>query len=820
MDEESIFAAALEKKNSEQRAAFLEGVYAANPQLREEVESLLKAHDDAGDFLEASSDPESTLPISPITEGPGTRIGRYKLLQQIGEGGMGMVFMAEQQEPIVRKIALKIIKPGMDTRQVIARFEAERQALALMDHPHIAKVLDAGTTDSGRPYFVMELVRGIPITKYCDQKRLTPRDRLELFVPVCQAVQHAHQKGIIHRDIKPSNVLVAAYDGRPVPKMIDFGVAKATGAKLTEKTMFTRFGQVVGTLEYMSPEQAELNQLDIDTRSDIYALGVLLYELLIGQTPFDSTRLRTVAFDEMMRIIREEDPPRPSVRLSSSETLPSIAADRQIEPKKLSELLRGELDWIVMKALEKDRSRRYDTATALANDIQRHLNDEPIVACPPSWTYRLWKLARRTAASLTFGVAGARWQAIRAAQQRDRAVTAESLAEQRYRDAQAARRETEQQLERASAAENLAEDRHQSELQARLEIVEQKERVVRLNRDLLDRQRQNPTENPDTISITANELAYTTNEFAHALMEQDHLKEAESTYREALEFQGQTLGEEDGWIATTMANLGQLLQQQGRYNEAEEVYRELLEITLRTSDEEVDWYGITMFSLGWVVSRQGRYDEAEKIFVERLESEQSGFGNERETSAMTLSVIYDEWCRKLVASADLSERDPCKAVEVAKRAIAFNPNRPQHYTSLAAAQCRIGEWQVAVEAFKKGDATEREPNHPIRMFLAIALWQLGEKEQAQQEYAEGAAWIADSFEKPKGQTSVSAEPDNGPDEEQDQTVQEYISELVGIRTEVEHLMGITTEDRHRLVEEYLASADQVTANGSEDNATE
>ena len=318
---------------------------------------------------------------------------------------MGAVFMAQQTEPVKRLVALKLIKPGMDSRQILARFEAERQALALMDHPNIAKVLDAGATDSGRPYFVMELVKGVPITRFCDERQLSPRDRLELLIPVCHAIQHAHQKGVIHRDIKPTNVLVCLYDDRPVPKVIDFGVAKAAGSQLTDASLVTGFGAIVGTPEYMSPEQAQLNQLDIDTRSDVYALGVLLYELLTGTTPIDRRRLGQGALLEMLRVIREEEPPRPSARLSSSETLASIAATRRTDPARLTRLVRGELDWIVMKCLEKERSRRYETANALARDLERYLHGDVVEARSPSAGYRLRKFIRKHRVGITTALA-------------------------------------------------------------------------------------------------------------------------------------------------------------------------------------------------------------------------------------------------------------------------------------------------------------------------------------------------------------------------------------------------------------------------------
>jgi serine/threonine protein kinase/Flp pilus assembly protein TadD len=405
MNEEEIFHHALARSPNE-RAAYLEQACAGEPALRAAVEALLRANVGASGFLEQPAVAALATTDEPISERPGTVIGPYKLMEQIGEGGMGLVFVAEQQQPIRRKVALKVIKPGMDTRAVVARFEAERQALALMDHPNIARVLDAGATATGRPYFVMELVKGVPITQFCDDQRLAPRPRLELFADVCRAVQHAHQKGVIHRDIKPSNVLVTSHDGTPVVKVIDFGVAKAIGQHLTDKTVYTQLSQLIGTPLYMSPEQAGQSGLDVDTRSDIYSLGVLLYELLTGTTPFDQERLKEVGYDELRRIIREEEPPRPSTRISTlGQAATTVSTQRRSDPKQLSRLCRGELDWIVMKCLEKDRNRRYESATALAADVQRYLHDEPVAACPPSAAYRLWKWQRKHRAAAGAGVA-------------------------------------------------------------------------------------------------------------------------------------------------------------------------------------------------------------------------------------------------------------------------------------------------------------------------------------------------------------------------------------------------------------------------------
>ncbi len=506
--EQAVFAEALLRHTPEACAAYLESACGTDAALRQRVEALLRAAENAGDFLEEpptglSGDAESTRLVTElISEKPGDRIGRYKLLQQIGEGGCGVVYMAEQLEPVRRRVALKVIKLGMDTKSVIARFEAERQALALMDHPNIAKVFDAGATETGRPYVVMELVRGIKITDYCDQKNLSTEERLKLFTQVCHAIQHAHQKGIIHRDIKPSNVLVTISEpGSPgSPKVIDFGIAKATtDQRLTDKTVFTAFEQFMGTPAYMSPEQAMMTSLDIDTRTDIYALGVLLYELLTGKTPFDAKDLMAAGLDAMRRIIHEQEPARPSTRLSTmlEADLTTVAKHRHSEPAKLGTLLHGDLDWIVMKALEKDRTRRYETATGLAADVQRHLDNEPVTACPPGAAYRFQKLVRRNklafaagtavALALVFGVVASTWQAIRANRAEQAATLESKRAEQQ---AQLAAQEATRATAEATRATAVATAARRYAYAAEINLAHQAlaENNLSRARELLDRQ--------------------------------------------------------------------------------------------------------------------------------------------------------------------------------------------------------------------------------------------------------------------------------------------------------------------------------------------
>ncbi len=546
----SLFLNASDLAEPTERAAYLDRECGGDVELRDRVEALLRANDAAP--LPAPSKPDATIDSDPGEPNhgdtgdyapvpgevspqrfptsdyrspcePGVVIaGRYTLLQKVGEGGMGEVWVAKQAEPVKRKVALKLIKTGMDSKAVLMRFEQERQALALMDHPSIARVLDGGMTPTGQPFFVMELVNGLPLTRFCDEARLTPRERLELFVPICQAVQHAHQKGIVHRDLKPANILVTLIDGRPVPKVIDFGVAKATGEKLTEETLSTGFGAIVGTLEYMSPEQASYSGVDVDTRADIYSLGVILYELLTGLRPIDARRLKQAALTEMIRIIQEEEPAKPSTRISSDDSLPSLAALRQTDPRKLMALLRGELDWVVMKCLEKQRDRRYETANALARDVQRYLADEAVEARPPSAGYRLKKLFRRNrgavltvalvASALLVGTALATWQAVRATkaeeQERTAKVQAERLATDNANLAEQERKAKTTAQELATANANLATNERLAKNSAVAATLEKEKQLTLARANLFTSQMTRIDSIRETDPVYARELLF------------------------------------------------------------------------------------------------------------------------------------------------------------------------------------------------------------------------------------------------------------------------------------------------------------------------
>ena len=591
LPEESLFAQALEIGSAAERAEFLERTCGNDRALRAGVEALLRAHERSGDLLDL---PESAAMTSdlPAAECTGAVVGPYKLLESIGEGGMGTVWMAEQTEPIRRRVAVKVVKEGMDSRQVLARFDAERQALALMDHPNIARVLDAGQTPSGRPYFVMELVKGKPITRYCDDNRLSVRERLELFGDVCRAVQHAHQKGVIHRDLKPANVLVAPYDGKPVVKVIDFGLAKATGQRLTDKTLFTGFGTLVGTPEYMSPEQAEVNNQDVDTRSDVYSLGVLLYELLTGSTPLTRKRMKEAALLEVLRVIREVDPPKPSTRLSESkDSLPAISAQRQTEPAALTKLVRGDLDWIVMRALEKDRNRRYESAGALAADVHHSLWDEPVVACPPSAGYRLRKFLRRhkrgagvAAAMLALVLAGTAVSITQAV----RATLAEAATSAALGEVTTEKGKTEAALAEAREALDVLIDDVVEVVFTRQPSLDEAEKAFL--RKVLERYeavapQMGPT--PESRFLRAKGQF----KVAHLRELIGESAEAAAGYREAaalLRLLAREFHENAEYrhkLARTLGNLGILLATMGQEKKAEEAFREGIELRTRLARE-------------------------------------------------------------------------------------------------------------------------------------------------------------------------------------------------------------------------------------------
>ncbi|HEY5911797.1 MAG TPA: tetratricopeptide repeat protein [Verrucomicrobiae bacterium] len=628
-----IFGEALALDAPAERAAYLEDACAGNPDLRQEVESLLAAYARAGDFLgqpRRLSEPDFSI------ERTGTRIGRYKLLEKIGEGGFGVVYLAEQEEPVQRKVALKIIKPGMDSREIVARFEAERQALALMDHPTIAKVLDGGVTEAGRPYFVMELVHGTAITRYCDDKALSTAERLQIFIQVCHAVQHAHQKGIIHRDLKPNNILVTLYDGKPAPKIIDFGVAKALGQKLTEKTLVTAFQQMIGTPAYMSPEQAEISGLDIDTRSDIYSLGVLLYELLTGVTPFDAGVLARAGLDEVRRLIREQEPLKPSTRLETlGNHLAEVARDRQTEPAALGRLVRGDLDWIVMKCLEKDRRRRYDTAQNVALDIEHYLSYEPVSAAAPSRGYLARKFIRRhktglaMVSALALMLIGA---AVVSTRQAVRANRAETQAET------VARMLTDILM---SVRSDLAEGRDTGfmldvlgKAGARVDVDLKMEPLIAARIQ-------------DLLGVTYWQLGNYT--------------DAESRLRWALETRERLLGKQHRDTLTSLNHLARVLISKGDYAGAERLYRgAAFESALGATDLTTI---ASVIGLGYAVSGKGDYAEAESLFRKALRAQRL-IGKDDHVTLQTVFDLAHVLCaRAEYDQAELLLRGPLKAHE-------------------------------------------------------------------------------------------------------------------------------------------------------------
>ena len=633
--EETIFNHALALPAHE-RKAYLDGACAGNAALRADVDALVCAHEASPDFM-ATSAADGAQPTLQHYEKPGDVIGRFKLLQKIGEGGCGIVYMAEQEEPVRRRVALKVIKLGMDTKEVVARFEAERQALALMDHANIARVFDGGATEVGRPYFVMELVRGIPITKFCDEQNLSTAKRLELFTQVCHAVQHAHQKGIIHRDLKPSNILVTLHDGTPVPKVIDFGIAMATEGRLTDSTLFTAFDQFIGTPAYMSPEQAEMSGLDIDTRSDIYSLGVLLYELLTGRPPFDPKTLVAAGLDEIRRIIREVDPPPPSTRLSTLTDLEraTVATLRGILPAQLPTLLSGDLDWIVMKALEKDRTRRYETANSLASDVLRHLHDEPVIARPPSAGYLLQKFARRhrlafaatggIAAAIIIGLAVATWSLVLEKAARERAVAAEAEQSRLRVQAEVARRAETEQRRQAQANEKkaLLEAMRSEQAFAFLSRMllglgssAALERDKTLLREIVDK----TVERLDKELTDSPEIDGTVRGVLGAVyLDLGDFVKAEALALASLEINKKTFGPQHEDVAGANVILSTVRLTQGRFSEATDLANEAVVVLQKLPRSKQRYFSAAHLVLGASLQAQGKLDAAEVHFRTALE---------------------------------------------------------------------------------------------------------------------------------------------------------------------------------------------------------
>jgi serine/threonine protein kinase len=824
--EAALFDAAAQLREP-QRSDYLDQSCGGYDSLRQRLLALLRAHENTDSFLERplqTPGSETTLPLSiALAEKPGDKIGRYKLLQQIGEGGCGVVYMAEQEEPVRRRVALKIIKLGMDTKQVIARFEAERQALAMMDHPNIAKIFDAGVTETGarlspaaaasladgcldelsrasapgpaaagdsrapylsagRPYFVMELVRGVKITEFCDHNKLPTSERLALFLQVCSAIQHAHQKGIIHRDLKPSNILVTLHDGVPVPKVIDFGIAKATQARLTDKTVFTAFEQMIGTPAYMSPEQAEMSGLDIDTRSDIYSLGVLLYELLTGKTPFDAKKMLEAGLDAMRRTIREQEPERPSTKLSTmiQGELTTTAARRQTEPPKLVHAIRGDLDWIVMKCLEKDRARRYETANGLAMDLQRHQNQEPVTACPPSNLYRLRKLVRRNklafaaaaavTASLLIGLGMSTWMFIQEREAKREQARLRELAQTKEKKAQteAAKSKkvagfleemlnsvnpevalghepTMRELLDKAAGRIGTEFKNQPEIEAELRStigttyyeLSDFPKAEAMHREALRLRRALYGETNRFVAASLHDLA-------KVLFELDKDAEGEPMLRKALEMRRSLLGNDSPEVADSLTVLAGQLIYIPRLDEADAAQREALRIQQKVFHGACPELVASLGNRELILFRRGKLDEAEAVAHEALAMSRELWGNDNADAAGLLCRLGDLLREqgKPTEAESMYREGLAMQRKVLGNGHADLVDSLNHLTDLLRAQGRLAE----VEPFARECLEIQDQKRPDRWQRYKTRCLLGAGLLAQGKYAEAETWLLSGYQ--------------------------------------------------------------------------